>query len=251
MAPPGTGSRLAFRSPAACSRVGRGVDFLLTQGRGTEVVIVAASADAAGQLARVASDEAGGSFGWYRFTLTRLAGALASQALGSRGLTPAGPLPLEALCARIVHRLGTGGLGRFAAIADRPGLPRALARTLDELRMGGARPEQVSDADVARVLAAYEEELARASIADRAEVLRIAVEIVKSNARRDLVGKPLVLLDVPVRAELEDELVRGLVDRSSDVLVTLPLGDDRAMEGTKGIALSDDDREQTTALGRL
>jgi ATP-dependent helicase/nuclease subunit B len=246
-----TEPRLAFRSPAAFARVGRGVDFLVSRGRGAEVVIVAASLDAAAQLARIASERAGGSFGWYRFTLTRLAGTLASHALGTRGLTPAGPLPLEAICARIVHRLGPDGLGRFATIADRPGLPRALARTLDELRMAGARPEDVADADVARVLRAYEEELARVSIADRAEVLRIAIEIVKANARRDLVGKPIVLLDVPVRTELEGALVRWLVDRSTDVLVTLPLGDDRALEVVKGIELVEEPRDETTALGRL
>src|SRR5215471_4574952 len=112
-------NRVPFRSPAAFLRVRRGVEFLLAHGSRAEVVIVGASGDSAAQLARTASAESGGSFGWYRFTLTRLA------------------LALEAICARIVHRLGTGGLGRFAVIADRPGLPRALARTLDELRMGG------------------------------------------------------------------------------------------------------------------
>src|SRR5262249_20736130 len=110
-------NRLVFRSPAAFARVRRGVEVLLAQGRGAEVVIVGASGDAAAQLARMASAEAGGSFGWCRFTLTRLAGALASQTFGARGITPAGPLALEAICARIVHRLGEGGLGRFAAIA--------------------------------------------------------------------------------------------------------------------------------------
>src|SRR5882672_843291 len=130
-------TRLVFRSPAAFARVGRGVDFLLSEGRAAEVVIVAGSLDAAAQVARTAAERVGGSFGWYRFTLTRLGGALASQELGARGLTPAGLLALEAICARIVHRLGQGGLGRFGAIADRPGLPRALARTLDEVRMSG------------------------------------------------------------------------------------------------------------------
>src|SRR5262245_3563158 len=117
-----------FRSPAAAVRAERGVAFLLSEGRGAEVVVVAAFADAAAQVVRTAAREAGGFFGWYRFTLTRLVGALASHVLGARGLTPAGSLPLEATCVRIVHKLGGEGLGRFRVIADRPGLPRALAR---------------------------------------------------------------------------------------------------------------------------
>src|SRR6185436_12206901 len=145
-----------------------------------------------------------------------------------RGVTPAGPLALEAICARIVHRLGEAGLGRFAVIADRPGLPRALARTLDELRMGGIGPDALGDRDVAQVLDAYEAELRRASVADRASVLRTAIEVASSGDRRDLVGKPLVLLDVVVRSELERELVGVLAERASEVLVTVPLGDDRA-----------------------
>src|SRR5258708_5168246 len=148
------GNRLIFRSPAASRRVRRAVDFLVARRKSAQVGVVGASADAAAQVARAASLEAGGSFGWYRFTLTRLAGTLASHALGSRGLTAAGPLSLEAICARIVHVLGTDGLGRFAAIADRPGLPRALARSLDELRMAGGRPPRPPPAPPGRGRAA-------------------------------------------------------------------------------------------------
>src|SRR5258705_13421234 len=125
------GNRLVFRSPAASVRVRRCVEFLLAHGSGAEVVIVGASGDAASQLARAASAEAGGSFGWYRVTLTRLAGALASHTFGARGVTPAGPLALEAIFARIGHRLGEAGLGRVAGNAGRPGLPPAPPPTAD------------------------------------------------------------------------------------------------------------------------
>jgi ATP-dependent helicase/nuclease subunit B len=244
------GNRLIFRSPAAFARVRRAQEFLLARGRGAEVVIVGASGDSAAQLARMASAEAGGSFGWHRFTLARLAGALASHTLGARGVTPAGPLALEAICARIVHRLGEAGLGRFAVIADRPGLPRALARTLDELRLGAVAPDELADADTASVLAAYEGELARVNVADRAAVLRTALEVVAANGRRDLVGKPLVLLDVAVRSELEGKLVGALVERAADALVTVPLGDDRSANVPSAM-LVDDERVLSTALARL
>ena len=86
---------------------------------------------------------AGGSFGWHRFTLARLAGVLAAPPWASGELTPVGPLPLQAICARIVHRLAYACGSRSTS---RP-LPIARAcrvlsrRTLDELRMAGiARP---------------------------------------------------------------------------------------------------------------
>ena len=179
------GPKQVFRSPLALARVERGVQFLLSCGRATTVVIMAPSFDAAAQVAERAGTLAGGSFGWHRFTLARLAGVLAAPTLGERGAIPVGQLPREAICARIVHRLGPAGLGRFAAIADRPGLPRALARTLDELRMAGIAARELPDRDIGRLLEAYEEDLARANLVDCAEVLRIATRIVLSGARAD------------------------------------------------------------------
>jgi CRISPR/Cas system-associated exonuclease Cas4 (RecB family) len=166
-------------------------------------------------------------------------------------VTPAGPLALDAICARIVHRLGQAGLGRFAVIADRPGLPRALARTLDELRMAAVVPNALADTDAARVLAAFEEELTRMNVADRAAVLRTALEVALGGGRRDLVGKPIVFLDVAVRSELERELVEALLDRAPSALLTVPLGDERAAAIGARFGLVDDVREKTTALARL
>ena len=53
----------------------------------------------------------------------------------------------QATVVRIVHRLRTSGAaGRFAAIANSPGFPRAVARLLIELRLAG-----VSSAELASV----------------------------------------------------------------------------------------------------
>ncbi len=230
------------------------MDFLLSRGRASEVLVVGASADAAAQVARTAAQRGGGAFGWHRFTLPRLAGALASRKLGERGLTPVGPLPLEAICARIVHRLAKNGLGRFASIADRPGLPRALARTLDELRMAGLSAEAVPDEDVARLLGVYEEELARAAVVDRAEVLRIAAAAAGSEPAPDLVGKPLLLLDVPLRSERELALVAILADRAAQVLLTAPTGDEPTLqraEALPGVRVITHSEAGATALARL
>src|SRR6185369_8927462 len=111
------------------------------------------------------------SFGWQRSTLGRAAAALAGPALAARGLAPVGALPLEALASRVVDGLRReGALGRFQPVAAFPGLPRALARTLAELRLAAVDPDAMGPtcAEIARVHRAYEAELARAHLADRA-----------------------------------------------------------------------------------
>jgi len=246
-------AKLVLRAPSASLRLDHAAHFLAARGPATELIIVGASVDAAAGLARAAAGDTA-TFGWHRFTLARLGAVLASHTLGDRGLTPVGPLPLEAVCARLVHRLGTAGLGRFAAIADRPGLPRALARTLDELRMAGVRSAELRDADVAAVLAAYEAELGRAKVVDRAEVLRLATLAAAGDQRDDLVKKPIVLVDVPVHTGREAELVRKLCERASHCLITVPLGDDRTYDFVKtlpGVETLDDRNDDGTALSRL
>ncbi|MET0591179.1 MAG: PD-(D/E)XK nuclease family protein, partial [Polyangiaceae bacterium] len=176
------------------------------------------------------------------------------HALGDSGLTPVGVLPLEAICARLVHRLGVVALGRFGVIADRPGLPRALARTLDELRMAGVRPAEIDDPDVAAVLAAYEDELVRAKVADRAEVLRLAAEAAKKGEREDLVGRPIALVDVPLSPGRDAELVSALCERASRCFISVALGDDRTLaiaNAIQGLTVIDDSRGDATALCRL
>jgi len=115
---------------------------------------------AAADLTRAAGLSAGASFGWHRFTLARLAWGLAGEDLARRGLVPVGALAAEAVCARVVHvAAARGRLGRFASLADRPGLPRALARSFSEMRLEGLRPGDITDADLAILLGDYDEAL--------------------------------------------------------------------------------------------
>ncbi|WP_437297253.1 hypothetical protein [Sorangium sp. So ce426] len=119
-------------SPSAAARLDRAVGWLRRRRPAERVLLVGASVEAVSELARASIRGRRATFGWHRLTLGRLAAALAMPALAERGLVPASALAIEALCARTLDGLAQDGLlGRFARVADRPGLPRAVARTLE------------------------------------------------------------------------------------------------------------------------
>lgn len=218
-------------SPVASRRLASAAHWLVARGRSERVLIIG-SAEATSHLSRSVARDLGSSFGWERLTLGRVAGALAGPALAARGLTPVGALPLEALCARLVHVLGAS-LGRFVPIAERPGLPRALMRTLDELRLaalGDPEKEPLEDEDLARLLAAYSQELTFAKLADRACVLALAADAANdASCSNAVLGIPLLLLDTPVANVRERDLVAALARCAGEVLATVPEGDDRTL----------------------
>lgn len=194
------------------------------------MTIVGASTDAAAEIARralLASPERA-SFGWQRTTLGVLAVTLARPELASRGLVPVSGLALEAACARVVHE-NRENLGRFGPIGDRPGLPRALARTVNELRLAGT-PE-LDDTDLTRLLRAYESELETAGLADRARTFAIATERVASLSA-DEIG-PVLFVDVPLRTRTERDFVEALSARAPAVLATVATGDHRTLDLVK------------------
>lgn len=229
-------------SAGARARLSRAAEWLAQQPRGAPVWVVGATLDAAAEASRTAAPEA--AFGWRRITLGRLAAVAASDALARRGLTALSPLGVEALCARIVHRLGKeGGLGRFQPVAEQPGLARALARSLQETRLAEARPE----GDLGRILDAYEGELRNAALADRAEVYRLALEAMHGR----LFGVPALLLDLPLRSLLEQRLVSSF---RADVLATCPAGDSQGqtrLSEALGVPAERLDEARDTALGRV
>ncbi len=190
---------------------------------GEEVIVVGATLAAANELVRAVTMTRGSAFGMHRLTLGRFAGELAKLPLADAQLAPIGALPLEAMCARVIDRLRADGtLGRFAAVADQPGLPRALARTLAELRL--AKATNVGDT-LDAALAAFTDELARGKLADRADVLALASRV----SDHPLLGHHVILLDVPVRDAGGRELVAAIAARSTSLLATVPLGDDRTL----------------------
>ena len=199
-------------SAGAAARLQRAQDWLCGRGR---ALVIGATLEAASEAVRGAARRVPAAFGWQRMTLGRLAAVLASRELAVRSVSPLSPLGVEAVCARVVHQLARqGALGRFQPVAQQPGLPRALSRSLQEARLAGVRPE----GDLGRLLEAYEAELSRAHLADRAEVFRLALLA----ADHPLLGLPALLLDLPLQAPLEEQLVSSL---RGEVLAVAPLAD--------------------------
>jgi len=227
----------AILSTSAAVRRRVALEWLRAKGPQAELLVLGATPGAALDLSRSAAAELGSAFGWHRATLLRAAGAVAAVPLAELGLVPMAPLAVEAVCARLVHRLNAEGkLRRLAPIADMPGLPRALARTLEELRGAAVEIASLSD-DLALLLSAYEEELTAQRACDRAQVFAVATEAVRGGNAHEYAGKPLLLLDVPLTSAREREFFRALAARSPDVLVTVAAGDERTLESLRALSI--------------
>ena len=215
-------------SPRSELRLARATAWLAAREPGNEVLVVGVTADAAGEPIRAVAAQRGSAFGMHRFTLARLAAELAKHELVERDLAAVGGLPIEALCARVIQRLRREGtLGRFEAVATQPGLPRALARTLLELRMAGASRDAH---DLGPALQALELELAAARLADRSTVFQLATHVAEDPARRGLLlGLELAVIDMPVHTVVEQRLIAALVARAPAAFATAATADDRSI----------------------
>jgi hypothetical protein len=213
-------------SPAASARIEVALRWLDGRAPGEEVLVVGATPDAANELLRRAAESRDAAFGWHRTTLPRLAAALALQT-GS-GALPVGSLVCEAVAARVIHAERNGsGLGRFAAVEEGPGLVRAVARVIDELRLAAVPAERVEkeSPELARWLRSFDAVLRDEGFADRARLLALAKQSLASPRAHPLLGLPTLLLDVAVESALERELVAALAARAPELLATLPAGD--------------------------
>jgi len=240
-------SKVAFvnelvTSASARLRLSRARECLAQRPPGAPVWIVGATLEAASEVAREALPFA--AFGWRRITLPRLAATVAAGELSRRGLSPISSLGLMALCARVVHRLAQeGALGKFQPVATQPGLARALSRTLLEARLAQAHPE----GDLGRILRAYEDELQRAGLADRAEVFRLALECGQGPS----LALPALLIDLPLQNALEERFVSLL---RGQVLATAASADARAvlrLSRALGVAATPLSEPCTTSLARV
>ncbi len=236
--------RRVVTSARAELRLREAAAWLDARGADEPILIIGATHDAASELIRTVARERGTGFGWHRMTLGRLAAELAKLPLAAEGRAPIGALPVEALCARVLHAMRSDGtLGRLEAVIDQPGLPRALARTLGELRMANHRPERLA-AELRAALAGLERELDRARLADRAAVFAVAEALARtassqlrpSTGDHPLLGVPTLVLDVRLRARAEQTLLDAVLATAPDALVTVAAGDDATLGRLGGVA---------------
>src|SRR5206468_7972173 len=138
----------AIQSSSAQSRLRAAAAFVRRFSPDTELLIVAATRGAADDFARaIALDRA--TFGLHRFSLTELAARAAAMHLGAAGQVPGTFANAEAMSARATFDALRGGeLTYFVPVAEMPGFPCALARTLHELRLAIVNPSSLVPASV-------------------------------------------------------------------------------------------------------
>lgn len=216
------------------SRLRTAGDWISSVGSDAEVLVIAATREAGDDFVRQSSIKAGARFGLTRTTLERLAVRMAAPLLAQDGRAPATAFSLLAVAARAVHLLiAQSGLPYFGPVSKRPGLPAAMTRTIEELRMNGVDPALVETLsrggdDVAAFARCVEREMETSALADRAAVFEAAVAAVNTT-RPHPAGLPILLLDVPVGSSLEADLITALAGASPNLLATAAFGDNRTI----------------------
>ena len=235
-------------SSSAAARLDAARAFLSKHPPASEIAIVGASRGAADDLARSVARLAGATFGLTRFSFTEIAARAAAARLAGARRVPGTQAGAEAIAARAVFdAIAARELGYFAPVATLPGFPKALARTLHELRLAGVAPSALARAsssgaavgaaamgDLAALLARVEDQLKNGGVDDRAALFRLAADACRAREFR-WAALPIVLLDVPLESRAEREFAAALVAASPDVLATLPDDDRVALEALTAI----------------
>ncbi len=149
------------------------------------------------------------------------------MALAADGQTPSARLGAEAVATRAAFDARRdGSLSYFGPVADTPGFPRALARTLQEIRLSEVEGRSLASLplagpDLANLLERFESLFRGASTVDRAELFRAAARL----ARRQRVADVVVLLDVSIDHPALRDFVAAVVDGAETTLATVPSGD--------------------------
>jgi RecB family exonuclease len=220
-----------FESARARERLDEALEFLRGCAPGTDVLLVGPGREAVDDLVRELTASRGATFGIHRFGLWQLVAHVARSELASAGLAPATVLGTEAVAARAVFDAASRKrIPRLAALVTFPGFPRAVASTLDELRLAGEDAAHVRSAgdgfeELAEIASVAEREMERARIADRSALLRLATWAWRRPHHAALRAAPIVLLDVPVASRRLRELVQALLQGAPRGLALVPAGD--------------------------
>ena len=220
-------------SASAAVRLARAAAFLERFPPHQPLTIVAATRGAADDLARRLASRRGATIGVSRFSLTQLAARVAATRLGGEGIAPSTSLGLEAVASRVAFDAAEdGSLDYFGVVARTPGFPRALARTLADVRLAGIKAETLTGAgraghDLSELVRQAEAELSKASTADRAALLAAAAEGARGEA---FLRAPLLLVDLAVENPMEEAFVAALTAVATDVVATVPTHDASARQ---------------------
>jgi ATP-dependent helicase/nuclease subunit B len=236
-----------IESPHGEVRFEAALRWMMVQERSRPLLIVAHSLDAARDLLRAATLKLHATFGWALESLSSLSTRLAALPLAERGLTVATPLALEAVCVRAVAELkARSQLGRFAPVAERPGLPPALLRTFTDLALADVDVGRLAREcpELATAFELYRQMLEQLSLADRSDVLRAAMSAVRAKSAAGQLGG-VCLYDLAPRTKLEQQLVSLLGSAASDSFVTCAMGETPASDRAPEVRATD------TALHRL
>ena len=216
-----------IEAASAAARLEAAASFLRQFPADQPITIVGATRGAADDLARRIAVERGATIGLARFSLTQLAARTAVVALAAEGKTASTSLGAEAVAARAVFAATRdASLRYFTPVAGLPGFPRALARTLQELRLAGIGSDAVrapspARADLADLLTRFDTSFAEVAAADRADLLHTAARLLRQQPNHGAV----LLLDVPVNDAAEAALVSALTHTAGAVLATVPRAD--------------------------
>ena len=190
-------------------------------------LIVGASRGAADDLAREVAVGIPATFGVQCVSLTQLAARSAMVALATDGHTPSTWLGAEAVAARAAFdAIRERSLTYFGPVASTPGFPRALARTLQELRLAGVDATHLlrasrGGADLKDLLERVEESFARASSVDRAALFEAATKVISRAHPAPLV----VLVDLAVDRRAEQSFIEALAAGAETAVATMPASD--------------------------
>src|ERR1700691_969849 len=199
-----------LQSPSAAQRIAAATEFIRAFAAATELLLVGSSREAVDDLVRFARTS-GATFGLHRFSLTQLAARLAIGRLAAAEIAPSSAVGAEALAVRAAYEAATRNeLPYFAPVADFPGVGRATAATINDLRSAGIPAERLkrweeSGPDNAALLGGFEEQIGEVSVGDRAILFQAALEEVRAGA--DFARHPLLFLDVPIHSGIERAFV--------------------------------------------
>jgi ATP-dependent helicase/nuclease subunit B len=175
-------------------------------------------------------------------TLKRMALDLATPEMMRKGVSPVSPVRAEVIADRIWNSLMDGsGAGYLSALKPGMDLSRALLFTVNSLRMAEMAAQDLGAkhfedgrkaVEIAAVLKEYLAVLKKEKLVDYPDVLRFAIERMKSDPR-GAVGDAVILL--PENADCE-ALEHGLIDAIPDEnIVRLVSGPEAAQSENDGV----------------